>query len=93
MDDVDLLKSPYTSMNISDDIPLLVSNDLMWSTNDKKSHQIINNNNSSLAQLLSSSLNKQMKSNDHGGGLLRKHELEDMHNMKSKSFLLVTIYL
>ncbi|CAH1112318.1 unnamed protein product [Psylliodes chrysocephalus] len=83
MDDVDLLKSPYTSMNISDDIPLLVSNDLMWSTNDKKSHQIINNNNSSLAQLLSSSLNKQMKSNDHGGGLLRKHELEDMHNMKN----------
>ncbi|CAG9864042.1 unnamed protein product [Phyllotreta striolata] len=50
IDDVDLLKSPYTSMNISDDLPLLISNDLMWNTGEKK--YLRPGGASSLAQLL-----------------------------------------
>lgn len=77
-----LLKAPFIPMNVTDDLPVLMSSDLMWSSNEKKHHQLPENN-SSLAQLLSTSMNKKM--NDHGGGLLQKQTtLDDMYNEKSK---------
>lgn len=90
-DDPDLLlKAPYIPMNVTDDLPLLMSNDLMWSSNEKK-HQQLPENNSSLAQLLSTSMNKHnLKSNDHGGGLLQEQNTLDYmyNNEKSKIFQL-----
>lgn len=87
-DDPDLLlKAPYIPMNVTDDLPLLMSNDLMWSSNEKK-HQQLTENSSSLAQLLSTSLNKHnLKSNDHGGGLLQEHAtLEYMYNNEKSKY-------
>ncbi|XP_056638030.1 hypoxia-inducible factor 1-alpha-like isoform X1 [Diorhabda sublineata] len=85
-EDVELLKPPYISMNITDDLPLLVSNDLMWSTSDKKihNHHHSDNNNSSLAQLLSNSLSKhQLTQKDHGGGgMMYKNDIDDTYTVK-----------
>ncbi|CAG9826478.1 unnamed protein product [Diabrotica balteata] len=81
-EDIELLKPPYIPMNITDDLPMLVSNDLMWSTSDKKTQH--SESNSSLAQLLSNSLNKrQLKQSDHGGGILCKQEVDDVYNIKN----------
>ncbi|CAH1164562.1 unnamed protein product [Phaedon cochleariae] len=71
-DDPELvLKAPYIPMNITDDLPLLVSNDLMWSNGDDKKTE-----NSSLAQLLSNNKHN-LKLNDHGGGLLERHGMHE----------------
>nr|CAH7714477.1 unnamed protein product [Callosobruchus chinensis] len=85
------LRAPYIPMDIADDLPLLMSNDLMWSSNEKKQ---LPDNNSSLAQLLSSSMNKHgLKANDHGGGggglVIPEEDLDRMFgdkNDKSKSW-------
>lgn len=82
-DDPDIImKAPYISMNTCEDLPLLMSPDIMWNTNDKKSNG--GNNSSSLAQLLCSSV-KQIKNTDHGGGLLQTDQMmDDIYNEKSK---------
>lgn len=65
-DDPELgITAPYVAMNACDDLPLVMSHDIMWNTNDKKSTI---ENGSSLAQLLRSSVNSQLKESDHGGG-------------------------
>lgn len=81
-DEPDLtMKAPFIPMN--DDLPLLMSNDLMWSNNEKHKNQLPDNN-SSLAQLLSTSLSKHnLKANDHGGGMIREHNVEEIYNEKS----------
>lgn len=83
-EDSDLaMKAPYIPMNNCEDLPLLMSPDLMWNTSDRNK---TNSRNSSLAQLLCSSVNKQMKESDHGGGLLPTDQiLNDMYTEKSKS--------
>lgn len=83
-DDPDLvMKAPFIPMNTNDDLPLLMPDDIMWSTNDKNRNSV--NSNSSLAQLLCSSVNKQIKNTDHGGGLLHTdHILDDLYGEKSK---------
>lgn len=68
-DDPDLtLKAPFIPMNTCDDLPILMSQDSMWNTNDR--HRSSSGNNSSLAQLLCSSVNKQTKGIDEGGGII-----------------------
>ncbi|XP_066262735.1 hypoxia-inducible factor 1-alpha isoform X2 [Euwallacea similis] len=60
-DDPDLnMKAPYIPMNFSDDLPLLMSNDLMWNNTEKsKSHSTrLPEHNSTLAQMLGSSVSK-----------------------------------
>lgn len=81
-DEPDLaMKAPFIPM--TDDLPLLMSNDLMWSNNEKHKNQLPDNN-SSLAQLLSTSLNKHnLKANDHGGGVIREQNMEEIYNEKS----------
>lgn len=81
-DETDLtMKAPFIPMN--DDLPLLMSNDLMWSNNEKHKNHLPDNN-SSLAQLLSTSLNKHsLKANDHGGGMIREQNVEEIYNEKS----------
>lgn len=85
MEDDDLaMKAPYIPMNMADDLPLLMSDDLMWNTNDKE--KVIRDSSSSLAQLLSSSVNKQsITTKDHGGGMLNDSNIGELHNEKSKS--------
>ncbi|KAG5869153.1 hypothetical protein JTB14_024877, partial [Gonioctena quinquepunctata] len=82
-DDAELvLKAPFIPMSISDDLPLLMSNDLMWSSNEKKQ---MPDSNSSLAQLLSNKRN--FKATDHGGGLLQEQDSDDIYNKNcSKSW-------
>lgn len=81
-----VMKAPYIPMNIGDDLPLLMSDDLVWSgssdkTNSNKSPDI----NSSLAQLLCSNVNKEpCKPSDHGGGLIQNNILSDLFDDKSK---------
>lgn len=81
-DEPDLaMKAPFIPM--TDDLPLLMSNDLMWSNNEKHKNQLPDNN-SSLAQLLSTSLNKHnLKANDHGGGVIREQNMEEIYNEKN----------
>lgn len=75
------VKAPFISMN--DDLPLLMSNDLMWSNNEKNKNQLPDSN-SSLAQLLSTSLHKHnLKANDHGGGVIRDQNMEEIYNEKN----------
>ncbi|XP_030765742.1 hypoxia-inducible factor 1-alpha isoform X3 [Sitophilus oryzae] len=84
-DDNDLvMKAPYIPMNFSDDLPLLMSNDLMWNNNEKNlSPNRIPENNSTLAQMLSSSVNKHsLKSSDRGGGTMEDSNIE-MYNEKN----------
>ncbi|KAJ8971300.1 hypothetical protein NQ314_000777 [Rhamnusium bicolor] len=83
-DDPELvMKAPYIPMNLTDDLPLLMANDLMWSNNEKNKNQLPDSN-SSLAQLLSSSLNKHnLKANDHGGGLVQEQSIEEIYNTKN----------
>lgn len=91
-DDPDLLlKAPYIPMNGTDDLPLLMSNDLMWSSSEKKNNGLhqLSESNSSLAQLLSTSMNKHgLKANDHGGGGLHLQEqaLDFMYNNEKSKF-------
>lgn len=89
-DDPDLvMKAPYIPMNIGDDLPLLMSDDIVWSassdkTNSNKSPDI----NSSLAQLLCANGTKESpcKMNDHGGGMIPGSNslLSDLYDDKSK---------
>lgn len=79
-----IMKAPYIPMNNAEDLPLLMSNDLMWSSNDK-SKNLLPDSNSSLAQLLSTSLSKHaLKANDHGGGLIQEQSVENIYNEKNK---------
>lgn len=85
-DDPDLvMKAPFIPMNFSDDLPLLISNDLLWNNNEQiLSQNRIPENNSTLAQMLSSSVNKHtLKSSDRGGGTIEDNNI-DMYNEKSK---------
>lgn len=80
-DDPELtMKQPYIPMNACDDLPLLISQDIMWNNNANERNKSNVTNNSSLAQLLCSTVNKQIKS-DEGGGLLR---VDDLYMEKSK---------
>lgn len=93
-DDPDLnMKAPYIPMNNCDDLPLLVSQDIMWnnSTNERNKSNVTNN--SSLAQLLCSSVNKQMKSDEGGGVLLSNKIIDDLYMDKSKKCLYFTIWV
>lgn len=85
-DESDLVtKAPYITMNMGDDLPLLMSDDLMWNSNEKS--RASPDSSSSLAQLLCSSINKHSRSNDHGGGLIspeRLMDVDDYYNKKSK---------
>lgn len=74
-DDPELaMKAPYIPMNIGADFPLLMTEDLMWSSSDRSNNKSSSDNSSSsLAQLLCSNINKRYSNsnaNDHGGGLL-----------------------
>lgn len=85
-EDSDLvMKAPYIPMNFSDDLPLLMSTDLMWNNNDKnKSNTRISDNSSTLAQMLGSSANKRpQKGTDRGGGTVEETNAE-VFNEKSK---------
>lgn len=90
-EDPDLvMKAPYIPMNMGDDLPLLISEDLMWS-NSEKSNNSCNKSgtetSSSLAQLLSSSVKKSsITGPDHGGGISKTKSLDDFHNEKSKFY-------
>uniref|UniRef100_A0A1Y1LZ17 Hypoxia-inducible factor 1-alpha n=2 Tax=Photinus pyralis TaxID=7054 RepID=A0A1Y1LZ17_PHOPY len=78
-----IMKAPYIPMNIGDDLPLLMSDDLIWNPNSNEknnSHSKGPDINSSLAQLLCSNVNKSRKVNDHGGGLIEDNALHDMQN-------------
>lgn len=75
-------KAPYISMNNADDLPLLMSSDLMWSDNDRND-KTIPDSNSSLAQLLSSSVNKHSLKVNSDGGLLQEATMDDIYNEKS----------
>ncbi|KAK4884081.1 hypothetical protein RN001_000352 [Aquatica leii] len=82
-----IMKAPYIPMNIGDDLPLLMSDDLIWNPNTNEK----NNNkgpdvNSSLAQLLCSNVNKPCKVNDHGGGLIEDNVLNDLNQNKDASW-------
>lgn len=58
-EDLDLaMKAPYIPMDINDDLPLLIPDDLMWNSNVKTNNKRCNENSSSLAQLLCSNINK-----------------------------------
>ncbi|XP_076268178.1 HIF-1 transcription factor component sima isoform X3 [Rhynchophorus ferrugineus] len=84
-DDPDLaMKAPFIPMNFSDDLPLLISNDLLWNNNEQILNQNrIPENNSTLAQMLSSSVNKHtLKSSDRGGGTLEDNNI-DIYNEKN----------
>lgn len=88
-DDPDLnMKQPFMPMNACDDLPVLISHDIMWNNNANERTKSSNvTNNSSLAQLLCSSVNKQMKS-DEGGGVLRSNQImDDLYIEKSKEVL------
>ncbi|RZC32292.1 hypoxia-inducible factor 1-alpha, partial [Asbolus verrucosus] len=78
-------KAPYITMNMGEDLPLLMSNDLMWNSNEKSKSSP--DSSSSLAQLLCSSLNKHSRSNDHGGGLIPSDQMMDNYNNKKNSSL------
>ncbi|KAF5271116.1 hypothetical protein FQA39_LY08254 [Lamprigera yunnana] len=68
-----IMKAPYIPMNIGDDLPLLMSDDLIWNPNSNDKNNCNSKGpdvNSSLAQLLCSTVNKPCKVNDHGGGLV-----------------------
>ena len=84
-EDSDLVsKAPYINMNMADDLPLLMSDDLMWNSNEKSRSSP--DSSSSLAQLLCSSINKHSRSNDHGGGLISPDhmmEIDSYYNKKS----------
>ncbi|XP_025831402.1 hypoxia-inducible factor 1-alpha-like [Agrilus planipennis] len=74
-DDPDLLmKAPYIPMDMGDDLPLLIPDDLVWNSSAEKKctkemEKAAPDVNSSLAQLLCSSTNKHgPKSIDKGGG-------------------------
>lgn len=85
-DDPDLvMKAPYIPMNFSDDLPLLMSNDLMWNNNEKnKNHTRVPENSSTLAQMLGSSVNKRsLKGTDRGGGTVEETNV-DIFNDKCK---------
>lgn len=91
MDDDPDMATKY--MNTQDDLPLLMSSDLMWSSNDRND-KTIPDNNSSLAQLLSSSVNKHsLKVNDHGGGLIQESLIDDIYNDKSNKKRLIIFYI
>ncbi|CAH0550232.1 unnamed protein product [Brassicogethes aeneus] len=64
-DDELALKAPYIPMNLAEDLPLLMSDDLMWNSNDRDKSIPVTN--SSLAQLLSSSVNKHSLTPKDGG--------------------------
>lgn len=69
-DDSDLaMKAPYIPMNMGDDLPLLLTDDLMWGPNDRD----IKPENSHLAQLLCTSINNCLKASedDSGGGMCK----------------------
>lgn len=83
------MKAPYIPMNIGDDLPLLMSDDIVWSaTSDKTNSNKAPDINSSLAQLLCGSGNKEppCKTNDHGGGMIPGGNslLGDLYDDKSK---------
>lgn len=84
MDDdcCELTTKNFNSMNTTDDLSILIPNDLMWNTSNDRCKTLSNGSgNSSLAQLL---LNKHtLKSNDHGGGLIET-SLDD-YNCNDKS--------
>ncbi|KAJ3648941.1 hypothetical protein Zmor_020708 [Zophobas morio] len=86
-EDSDLVsKAPYINMNMADDLPLLMSDDLMWNSNEKSRSSP--DSSSSLAQLLCSSINKHSRSNDHGGGLISPDhmmEIDSYYNKKNSS--------
>ncbi|KAL1513012.1 hypothetical protein ABEB36_002499 [Hypothenemus hampei] len=85
-DDPDMImKTPYMPMNFSDDLPLLMSNDLMWNTNEKsKNGTRLTDNSSTLAQMLGSSVNKRcLKGTDRGGGGTVEETNTDIYNDKS----------
>uniref|UniRef100_A0AAR5PAB4 Hypoxia-inducible factor 1-alpha n=1 Tax=Dendroctonus ponderosae TaxID=77166 RepID=A0AAR5PAB4_DENPD len=73
-DDPDLvMKAPYIPMNFSDDLPLLMSTDLMWNNNDKNKSNSRVDSGSTLAQMLGSSANKRpQKGTDRGGGTVEE---------------------
>lgn len=93
-DDPELaMKAPYIPMNIGADFPLLITDDLMWSTTDRTSSKASptdsTSSSSSLAQLLCSNLNKcysNSNANDHGGGLLTIDKNYEELCEKSKFF-------
>ncbi|ERL92447.1 hypothetical protein D910_09761 [Dendroctonus ponderosae] len=84
-DDPDLvMKAPYIPMNFSDDLPLLMSTDLMWNNNDKNKSNSRVDSGSTLAQMLGSSANKRpQKGTDRGGGTVEETNA-DVINEKSK---------
>ncbi|XP_044264882.1 hypoxia-inducible factor 1-alpha isoform X3 [Tribolium madens] len=82
-DESDLVvKAPYITMNMGDDLPLLLSDDLMWSSSEKS--RASPDSSSSLAQLLCSSINKHSRPNDHGGGLISPDRLMDVDEYYNK---------
>lgn len=90
-DETDLvMKAPYIPMNFSDDLPLLMTNDIMWNNNEKN-HKTTQsrrseNNSSTLAQMLGGSVNKRtIKTSDRGGGTLEENENVKIYNEKNSS--------
>lgn len=83
------MKAPYIPMNIGDDLPLLMSDDIVWSaSSDKTNSNRAPDINSSLAQLLCANGTKESpcKMNDHGGGMIPGSDslLSDLYDDKSK---------
>ncbi|KAF5274064.1 hypothetical protein FQR65_LT04462 [Abscondita terminalis] len=82
-----IMKAPYIPMNIGDDLPLLMSDDLIWNPNSTdKNNSKGPDINSSLAQLLCSNVSKPCKGNDHGGGLIENTVLNDLNQNKDSSW-------
>lgn len=80
---------PDLSMK-GDDLPLLMPDDIMWNSNscdnkNRHSTSCSEGGGSSLAELLSSSVKKsKLKSNDHGGIMIKNKVIEDFYGDKSK---------
>lgn len=85
-EEAELTKAPYIPMNMGDDLPLLLADDLMWNSNERAKGSP--DSSSSLAQLLCSSLNKHSRSNEHGGGILHSDQIMDSfyNNKRNVSF-------
>ncbi|XP_017778701.1 PREDICTED: hypoxia-inducible factor 1-alpha-like isoform X2 [Nicrophorus vespilloides] len=75
-EDMDM-KAPYIPMTMGEDLPLVLTNDLMWSSNVERPARNTDppKTTSSLAQLLSSGVNNKrpIRSNDHGGTIIQNN--------------------
>lgn len=89
-DDPELnIKAPYIPC---DDLPLLMSQDIMWNNNgNNERNKTTMSNNSSLAQLLCSSVNK--STSDEGGGILTANQIiDDLYLEKSKGLFVYFVF-